>query len=290
MQYASIGTTDISRFGIGTKRLPTTDVSRVERIDTARSYDIVQAALSEGVSFMSTSYSDRKGEAESFYGDDLAQLENRPFIATSYFELVDPRFEYVFQKQMKKLKTDCIDFYFLEGVCDLTRMRDIDSGAVDFLFAQKEAGKIAHLGFSSELNAENLQDYLKRYPWDFVRLRLNFFDWFMKGAREQYETASEAGLPIVAHGALRVGPRDHLKPEAREVLRAANAERSTIDWSLRFVKGLENVRVLTCNVSSEDQLREDVAVFQDDEVLEEVEVQALAEAANKQKTTFGHSK
>ena len=290
MQYSTIGATKVSRFGMGTKRMPTTDASRVVRIDVEKSHDIVQAALAEGVNYINTSYSDRKGEAESFLGDDLVQEAASPFIATSYFELVDPRFEYVFQKQMKKLRTDCIDFYFVEGVCDLTRMRDIDSGAIDFLFAQKEAGKVAHLGFSSELSPDNLKDYLKRYPWDFVRLRLNYYDWFMKGAREQYVAATEMCTPIVAHGALRIGPSGYLKPEARAILSEANAERSTIDWALRFVKTLDNVRCLTCNVSSVEQLREDSSSFQDDVELDGMEMHLLGEAARKQQSLLSHRK
>ncbi len=289
MQHSAIGSLRVSRFGVGTKRMPTTDASRVVRIDPERSHGIVQSAVEQGVNYISTSYSDRKGEAESFLGEELAQQPNKVFAATSYFDMVDPRYEYVFQKQMKKLGANCIDFYYVEGVCDLTRMRGVDSGAVDFLFEQKNAGRIAKLGFSSELNPDNLRDYLKRYPWDFVRLRLNYYDWYMKGARERYAVATELHTPIVAHGALRVGPCDYLKPAARALLSEASPERSTIDWALRFVKTLGNVRVVTCNVGSTEQLLEDVAVFQDDVVLDDSEMQLLAQAAQQQRSLL-HSK
>lgn len=44
--------------------------------------------------------------------------------------------------------------------------------------------------------------------------RINFFDWFEGRTREAYEIASEAGVPILAHGALRVGPASLLKEDA----------------------------------------------------------------------------
>ena len=172
----------------------------------------------------------------------------------------------------------------IEGVCDLTYTKDIDSGAVDFLFKQKEEGKIAHLGFSSELKAENLEKYMGLYPWDFVRMRINYFDWFQRGVKEQYDVATSAGLPIIAHGPLRVGNASHLKPHALEVLKEANPDRTSIEWALRFVKSLENVRTVTSNVYSPAQLKEDAAIFDDDIMLSATELDVLEEAAKAQKT------
>lgn len=285
MQHSTIGNLEVSRFGMGTKRLPRTDVTRVERLDTDIAHNMLQEALACGVNLFDTGYSHLKGQSESFLGEKLAQEERRTFVQTSFFELVDPRFEYVFQKQQKKLGRACIDLYTIEGTCNLTRMRDIDSGAADFLFGRKEAGEIGLLGFSSELNAQNLKEHLKLYPWDFVRMRVNFFDWFEKGGREQYEVVSEAGIPIVAHASLNMGPRDHLRPEALAVLKEADVQRSEIEWALRFVKSLENVRAVTCNAYSAAQLREDCAVFDDDETLSESEFELLERTAAAQKTT-----
>lgn len=108
---------------------------------------------------------------------------------------------------MKKLGRPCIDFYHIEEVCDLNYRRDVDSGAVDFLFGRKEAGEIGALGFSSQLNADNLRLYLGLYPWDFVRMRINYVDWFTSGVQECFSVVREAGLPVIAHGTLRLGRR-----------------------------------------------------------------------------------
>lgn len=286
MQHTSIGNLDISRFGMGTKRLPRTDVTRVERLDTEISRDILDAALEHGVNFFDTGYSHHKGEAESFLGEELTEKTGRTIVQTSFFELVDPRYEYVFQKQLKKVERPCIDLYTVEGTCDLTRMRDVDSGAVDFLFKRKEAGEINMLGFSSELSAASLKEHLSLFPWDFVRLRVNFFDWFEKGVREQYETVCEAGLPVIAHASLSMGPKEHLKPAALDVLKEAAPQRSEIEWGLRFVKSLENVAAVSCNVRSKGQLIEDCAVFEDEEVLSSRDFELLEEAARAQKAVI----
>ncbi len=283
MQYRNIGDLEISRFGMGTKRLPRTDVTRVERLDTEAAHGILQAALDHGVNFFDTGYSHHKGESESFLGEKLAEAKDRTIVQTSFFELIDPRYEYVFQKQLKKLERPRIDLYTVEGTCNLTRMRDVDSGAVDFLFGRKEAGEIDMLGFSSELNAENLKKHLALYPWDFVRMRVNFFDWFEKGVREQYEVIAEAGIPVIAHAALAMGPKDHLKPDALSVLKEAATQRQEIEWGLRFVKSLDNVAAVSCNARSEKQIVENCAIFEDDETLDSRDFELLEQAARAQR-------
>ena len=283
MQYSFIGETKVSRIGVGTKSLPMQDTSHVDRLDWDAANAIADAAFEHGINFFDTSYSARKGESEVFIGSLFKAHPGEVYAATNYFEMVDPRFEYVFNKQLKKFERDSIDFYTVESICDLTYNRDIDSGVIDFLFEQKEAGKIGMLGFSSELNAENLEKYIGLYPWDYVRMRINFFDWFERGVKDQYEVACAAKLPIVAHAPLHMGNTKNLKPEALAVLKEANPDRTSIDWALRFVKSLDNVRTVTCNVASVGQLVEDAAVFEDKVMLEPAELDVLAEATKAQK-------
>lgn len=283
MQYQKVGPYTLSRFGLGTKRMPITDVTRVDRLDREAARQIADAAIEEGIDFFDTSYSNHKGEAEDFLGEYAAEKPDvAQYIATSYFELVDPRYEYVFQKQQKKLRTEKIDFYSLEGVCDLTRMRDIESGAVDFLFEQREAGAIGCLGFSSELSPEHLQDFIGRYPWDYVRMKINYCDWFNKKTAECYAVAKEAGLPIIAHAAMRTGTSSSLKPEALSILKEANPNRTSADWALRFVKSLDGVASVTCNMHSAREVKENAAVFNDDAILDSSEFELLRSCANAQ--------
>lgn len=293
MQTRKIAGYELSRLALGTKRWPMQDASRVDRLDREIAGDMLEAARAAEMNLVVSSYSDIKGEAEDFLGG-AAQAEggagggedgSAPFhVATSFFELVDPRFSYVFQKQLKKLRTQRIDLYFVEGVCDGTRMRDIDSGAVDFLFEQKEAGKIGALGFSSELSPDNLADHLARYPWDFVRMKVNYHDWFGGKARACCQAAAEAGVPVLAHGALRTPASSTLSPAALDVLREADPDRSSIAWALLFVKSIDAVAALSCNMRSTRELAENAALFDDDAVLDADGLSVLEAAASAQKS------
>ena len=284
MEYRKIGDYTLSRFGLGTKRMPITDASRVDRLDREIAAEIANEAVNQGMNYFDTSYSNHKGEAESFLGDyHVAHSSDTCLIATSFFELVDPRYTYVFQKQLKKLRTDKIDFYSLEGVCDLNKMRDIDSGAVDFLFEQREAGHIGCLGFSSELSPDNLRDFIGRYPWDFVRMRVNYYDWFNKDGSARYDVAKEFNLPIIAHAALRTGAASALKPEALSILKDANPDRSSVDWALRFIKSLDGIVSVTCNMHSVREVKENASVFNDTATLSPEELNVLEACAKAQR-------
>lgn len=284
MEYRKIGDYTLSRFGLGTKRMPITDASRVDRLDREIAAEIVNEAVNQGMNYFDTSYSNHKGEAESFLGDyHEAHSSDTCLIATSFFELVDPRYTYVFQKQLKKLRTDKIDFYSLEGVCDLNKMRDIDSGAVDFLFEQREAGHIGCLGFSSELSPDNLRDFIGRYPWDFVRMKVNYYDWFNKDGSARYDVANKFNLPIIAHAALRTGAASALKPEALSILKDANPDRSSVDWALRFVKSLDGIVSVTCNMHSAREIKENASVFNDTATLSPEELDVLEACAKAQR-------
>lgn len=281
---SNINGLEISRFGVGTKRMPTEDSSRVIHLDTAKAEGVLDTAIAGQVNFVETSYSNHKGEAEAFLGEYASSKGAGLRFCTGFFEMIDPRFEYVFQKQLKKLGRDSIDLYYVEGITDRNKEVNIDSGAIDYLFDQKEMGHIAQIGFSSELSASNLKEFAARYPWDFVRMRINYFDWFEGDAKDTYETAVDAGLPVIAHGALRMGPAGRIKDEALAILKDANPARSSADWALRFVKSLEGVKSVTTNVYSADQLKDDMAVFDDNASLDDGELDVLRSAAAAQRT------
>ena len=110
MQYKSIASSAVSRLGIGTKRFPVADTLHAVHLDESAALEMVEQARRGGINLFDTSYSHRKGEAEQFLGCALEDAVGETHVTTSFFEMVDPRYEYVFQKQMKKLGRPCIDF------------------------------------------------------------------------------------------------------------------------------------------------------------------------------------
>lgn len=60
------------------------------------------------------------------------------------------------------------------------RARYIDNGILEFLLAEREAGRIRNLGFSYHGDIRVFDYLLSKhdvYKWDFVQIQLNYLDW-----------------------------------------------------------------------------------------------------------------
>ena len=89
----------------------------------------------------------------------------------------------MYQNSFKELQVDYIDYYLLHaigGSLEEFNKRYVDNGMMDFLMAEREAGKIRNLGFSFHGQKEVFDEVLAmndQYHWDFVQIELNYLDW-----------------------------------------------------------------------------------------------------------------
>ena len=105
MIYKEFKNQSISRLGMGNMRLPTAG----ERgpIDREKAQEIIDYAMSHG------------GESESFTGDALVKYPRSSYnLATKFNVMATTDYRIVFEEQLKKLKTDYIDFYLIHGIFD----------------------------------------------------------------------------------------------------------------------------------------------------------------------------
>ena len=110
----------------------------------------------------------------------------------------------MYRNSLKNLRTDHIDYMLLHAVgmggLDNLRSRYIDNGMLDFLLAEREAGRIRNLGFSYHGDIEVFDHLLAendRYRWDFVQIQLNYVDWHHANAEYLYGELSKRGIPAV---------------------------------------------------------------------------------------------
>ena len=90
----------------------------------------------------------------------------------------------MYYTSFQRLKVDHIDYYLLHSIggggVDNLESRFINNGLLDFLLAERKAGRIKHLGFSyhGDVSAFDwLLDHQDDYHWDFVQIQMNFLDW-----------------------------------------------------------------------------------------------------------------
>lgn len=272
---------DISRLGMGCMRLPTTADGK---IDVAEAEAMVELAMKSGINYFDTAYPYHGGESERVMGELLSKYPRESFaLATKYpghqvLESYDPAA--VFEEQLQKCKVDYFDYYLLHNVNEKsigTYMNE-EYGMLDYFVRQKELGRIRHLGFSSHGSVANLKEFLDYCgdKMEFCQIQLNYLDWTLQDAKTKYEMLTERGIDVVVMEPLRGGKLADLGGEDKLGGR-------DVEYALRFLIGLEGVKVVLSGMSNTKQLSENIEIFSRGEKLSEAETEKLFQVAETMK-------
>ena len=177
----------ISLLGFGMMRLPNNQ-EEVNRL--------VDYAIEHGVNYFDTAPMYMGGQSEVLMGNALSRHpRNKYYVATKMSNMSQNQWtldaaKRMYEQSFQKLKVDHLDYYLLHGVgnggMDNLNARFINSGILDFLLAERKAGRIKHLGFSYHGDVhvfDWLLDNQDKYHWDFVQIQMNFLDWRHAGSR-----------------------------------------------------------------------------------------------------------
>ena len=114
---------------------------------------------------------------------------------------------------------------------------------------RKEKGRIRHLGFSAHAELDTLKHFLDS-PYgehmEFCQIQLNFLDWSLQRAREKVELLNSIDIPIWVMEPLRGG----------KLLSIAKPEEA-----FRWVAGIPGVNMILSGMSNEEQMIENVEIF-----------------------------
>ena len=159
----------ISALGFGLMRLP---VDENNKIDYGKAKEMLDYCMAHGVNYFDTALSlSRRGKGESFLGKALEGKRESVFIATKLFPLSIYEYadmEKMFSSQLKKLRTDYIDYYMLHGLVNFEQWQKLkDLGVIRFIEEKKASGAIRQIGVSAHMTLRNFKRLLDDYPWDF---------------------------------------------------------------------------------------------------------------------------
>ena len=79
------------------------------------------------------------------------------------------------------------DFYLFHNVCEMNIDAYLDKqyGIFEYLFRQKQEGRIRHLGFSAHGSYDVIKRFLDAYgeQMEFCQIQLNYLDWSFQDAK-----------------------------------------------------------------------------------------------------------
>ena len=252
---------ELSRLGMGTMRMPVVNGNDAE-IDFEKAQEIIDICMKSGINYYDTAYVYHEGNSEGFLGKALAKYPRESFYVADKCNLqANPDYREQFDQQLARLQMDYIDFYLLHAIQDSFADEMLENGCISYFDELKKQGKIKYLGFSFHGSPKVLSKLLTVYPWDFVQIQLNYYDWFFSDAKELYEILSDADIPVMVMEPMHGGMLANLEEDAGRILKADNEKASLASWAMRWVMSLDKVQVVLSGMSNTQQTKDNIHTF-----------------------------
>lgn len=281
MIYKQFKNEKISALGLGSLRLPE-KADQPNRIDRKEGQKVIDAAIAGGINLFDTAYTYHDGDSEIFLGEALGKYpRDSYYLATKFYVAAETDIQKVFELQMERCQTDYFDFYLLHGLDEnyIDAYMDQEKDYLGYLLRQKEKGRIRYLGFSSHAAPKTLKRFLDWYSgYDMALVQLNYLDWSMLEAKQQYEILMDHKIPVWVMEPLKGGRLSSLNDKATRILKEAAPDRSISSWAFRFLMGLSGVQTVLSGMSDVKQVKENIELFEHPAPLNRKEQEALRSA------------
>lgn len=272
---------EISRLGYGGMRFP----KNGDEVDVEEAVKLLRKAYDMGVNYFDTAVVYHKGESEKIFGKAFEIYDRSSYYLADKMSIWvckdEQEMKDLFERQLKTLKTDYIDFYLVHSLNRNHYQKVKEFHCVEFLQEMKRQGKIKHLGFSFHDTYPVFTQILNDYDWDFVQIQLNYLDWQNQGAEQLYRELEKRNLPCMVMEPVRGGYLATLDEQRAKLFLEMEPNRSIASWAIRWVESLPQVTVVLSGMSDMAQLEDNVAMMTNFEPMNEKELEAVAKVVEE---------
>ena len=288
MVYKTFKDKELSALGMGAMRLPTVNGDPSGAVDETQVEEMVAYAMEHGVNYYDTAYGYHDGKSEIVMGKVLAKYPRDKFYLADKFPGYDlsnmDKVEAIFEEQLKRTGMEYFDFYLFHNVCELNVEQYLDPqyGIMDYLWKQKENGRIRHLGFSAHARVDVMKKFLEKYGdrMEFCQIQLNYLDWTLQEAKEKVDLLNAYSIPIWVMEPLRGGKLAALSEEHMDKLLKLRPDENAVSWAFRYLQGIPGVTVTLSGMSNLTQLKENIETYNTEKPLNDEERKVLSEIAD----------
>lgn len=282
MVYTEFKGERLSALGMGNMRLPVVNGNDGD-IDVKTAEEMFACAMEAGINYYDTAYGYHNGQSELVVGELLQKYPRDSFFLASKFPGYDlanmPKVKEIFEEQLKKCNVEFFDFYLFHNVCEMNIDAYLDPkyGIYDYLIEQKKNGRIKHLGFSAHGDIDCMKRFLDAYgeSMEFCQIELNYFDYIFQNAKGKVELLNERNIPIWVMEPVRGGQLASLSAEFEEKLKEARPDEKVPAWAFRFIQSVPGVAVTLSGMSDMQQLKDNIASYEERRPLNEKEMELL---------------
>ena len=249
----------LSILGYGCMRFPQT----LGVIDMEETEKQVMAAIRGGVNYFDTAYIYPGSEAALGQILHANGVREQVKIATKlphYLMKNREKMDALFAEELKRLKTDYVDFYLMHMLTDDATWERLKALGIEEWIAEKKAsGQIRQIGFSYHGGPETFCRLVDAYDWDFCQIQYNYMDDNSQAGRRGLQYAAAKGLPVIIMEPLRGGRLVNNLPEGVKKLFAAHTNGWTAaQWSLRWLWDQPEVTVVLSGMNSLPMIEENM--------------------------------
>jgi len=251
----------VSVLGFGCMRFPTDDDGNIKKNESEKMLDY---AVDNGVNYFDTAWPYHGEKSEPFVGNYFQDNRKDIYLATKLpswkIEKREDMDEY-FKKQLKRLKTDYIDYYLLHALNKKRWEQLLEKDIFDFVEDIKKKNKIRAIGFSFHGKLETFKDIIDSYDWDFCQIQYNFMDTNYQAGLEGLKYAADKGIDLVIMEPLRGGMLTSNVPEdIQEIWNNLGKNSSPAEWALRWVWNHPEVTITLSGMSAMNHVKENINV------------------------------
>ena len=231
-------------------------------VDLDKAEKAVSAAIRAGVNYLDTAYVYAGNEAA--VGEILARsgCREKIYLATKlphYLIKSADGAERMFQEELKRLRTDYIDYYLMHMLNDVTTWERLKGlGIETWIEAKLASGQIRNIGFSYHGNSEMFLRLVDAYDWDFCQIQYNYLDEYSQAGVEGLRYAASKGLPVIVMEPLRGGRLVNLLPESAKALFEASTGMTPARLAFRWLYSQPEVTCVLSGMNSMEMVEENI--------------------------------
>ncbi len=233
------------------------------KIDIDKACSELKAAIDAGVNYFDTAYVYPGSEVA--LGEILTRLNCREqiYIATKlphYLIKSLDSIEKHFNEQLRRLRTDYIDYYLMHMLTDTDTWEKLKCMGIEQWIEDKMAsGKIRNIGFSYHGNSDMFCKLIDAYDWDFCQIQYNYIDEHSQAGRKGLNYAASKNIPVIIMEPLRGGRLANMLPKsALEVMNAAKNKHTPAEWAFKWLWNQPEVTVILSGMNSLEMVNENV--------------------------------
>ena len=273
----------LSILGFGCMRFPQT-LGIIDMKETERE---IMTAFQAGVNYYDTAYI--YPGSESAIGEifEKNQIRDKVYIATKlphYLIKTAADLDKLFGEELKRLRTDYVDYYLMHMLTDTDTWERLKSlGVVEWIAEKKASGAIRQIGFSYHGNSEMFCNLVDAYDWDFCQIQYNYMDEHSQAGRKGLYHAHSKGIPVIIMEPLRGGKLVNRLPDtAKKIFEEYKIKRTPAQWAFRWLWNQPEVTVVLSGMNSDEMVRDNIQTASTVEVgeLGEEEEQMLKQVVN----------